>query len=74
MVLENLIKLCVPDFLGKYFLPHKIGEIGQKWGFLNLKKNFVINFSLNLLCNENLFNLLRSCTNLLFGKNIVSEI
>ena len=32
MVLETLIKLFVTelDFLGKFFLPAKIGEIGQK--------------------------------------------
>ena len=30
LVLENVIKLCVPYFLRKLFLPHKIGEMGQK--------------------------------------------
>ena len=47
MVLKNLMKLCMPDFLGKAFLPQKLGngpKIGQKLGFLNLKKSLVINF------------------------------
>ena len=30
MVLENLIKFCMADILGKLFLPPKIGEMGQK--------------------------------------------
>ena len=31
-------------------------------------------FFLNLLSNESLYNLLYSCTNLIFGKNLVHEI
>ena len=47
MVLETLIKLCMiePDFLEKLFLPKKVGEMGKKKGFLNLKKKLVIIFS-----------------------------
>ena len=48
MVLENFIKLLLPDSVGKLFLPLNNGEVGQKeakYGvFLNLKKNLVINF------------------------------
>ena len=29
MVLENLIKLCVPDVWGKRFMPLKFGGMGQ---------------------------------------------
>ena len=45
MVLNTLIKLCVtePDFLGNYFCRKNWGN-GPKVGFLNLKKNSVINF------------------------------
>ena len=47
MVQENLIKLCVPDFLGKYFFPQNWEngpKIEQKYGFWNLKINLVANF------------------------------
>ena len=40
-------------------------KMGQKQGFLNLLKNVVINFVLNLFYNENLYYLLCSCTNLI---------
>ena len=50
MVLENPVKLSIPDFLGKLFLPPEIGKIGQKEaknrGFFNLKENLGINFPL----------------------------
>ena len=56
MVLETPMKLyrTEPDFFGKTFFAPKIGEMGQKWGFLNLKKNVDLD-SLNLLYNENLY-------------------
>ena len=49
MMLETHTKLCMtePDFLEKKFLPPKLGEwtkMGQKQGFLNILKNFVVNF------------------------------
>ena len=46
MVLETLFKLCMtePDFLEKLFLPKKVGEMGQKKGFLNLKKKLSLIF------------------------------
>ena len=47
--------------------------MGQKQDFLNLLKNFVINFLLNLFYDENVY-LLCYCTNLIFGKNLVLEI
>ena len=49
MVVETYMKLCMtePDFPEKNFVP-KIGEngpkMGQKHGFLNLLKHFVIDF------------------------------
>ena len=43
-MLETIIKLWVKDvFLGKTFFAQKIWEMSQKWGFLNLNKNFVVN-------------------------------
>ena len=54
----------------KIFAP-KIGKMGQKQGFLNiLKKNYL----LNLLYNENVYYLLCSWTNPIFGKILVPEI
>ena len=49
MVLETHMKLCVtePDFPEKCFFPKKWEngpKVGQKQGFLNLLKNFAINF------------------------------
>ena len=40
-MLETHMKLCVkePDFPGNFFLPQKIGKMGQKQGFLNLLEN-----------------------------------
>ena len=48
-MLEMHIKLCMTelDFLEKNFLPKKVGKWvknGPKQGFLNILKNFVINF------------------------------
>ena len=49
MVLETHMKLCVtePDFLEKIFWPQNWEngpKMGQKMGFLNILKNFVITF------------------------------
>ena len=48
MVLENLISLYVPDFLGKLFCPQKLGTWAKNRppiGFFeSLKRNLVINF------------------------------
>ena len=45
ILLKNLIKLCVPDFLEKLFLPPRNWGNGPKAGFsFNLKKNLVIYF------------------------------
>ena len=51
MVLETLMELCVkePDFWEKIFTPNieeNRPEMGQKYGFLNLLKNFFIDFFL----------------------------
>ena len=48
-MLETHMKLCVtePDFPGKIFLPQKLGKWtrnGSKTVFLNMLKNFVIDF------------------------------
>ena len=48
--------------------------MSQKQGFLNLLKNLVIIFFLNLVYNERLYYLLYSCTNSIFGKYLVPEI
>ena len=76
MVLESHVKLRMaePDFLGKFFLPQKLGKWAKKQDFFNLLGNLVIDFLLNLICNENLYYLLCSCTNPIFGKMFVPEI
>ena len=51
-----------------------MGKLAKNRGFFNLKKNFVINFHWILFYNENLYYLLCSCTNPIFGKNLVPEI
>ena len=48
-MLESHVKLCVrePDFLGKFFLPPKLGKCipnGPKTCFFNLLENLVSNF------------------------------
>ena len=65
-----------PDFLDKHLPPklRKWTKNRSKKGFLNLKKNLVINFSLNLFYNENFYYLLCSCTNPIFGKDLIPEI
>ena len=49
-------------------------ETGLKICFLDLLKNSVIIFYLNLVYNESLYYLLYSCTNPIFGKSLVPEI
>ena len=68
MVLEIHVKLCLtePD------LPEK-SKIGKKQFFKYFEK-FCHQSLLNLFCNENLYYLLFSCTNPLFGKILVPEI
>ena len=46
MVLEIHMKLCMtePNFPEKISFAPKIGKMDQKQGFLNILKNFVINF------------------------------
>ena len=46
----------------------------QKQFFFNLLKNFVFNFLLNLFYNKNVYYLLCSCANPIFGKSLVLEI
>ena len=48
--------------------------LAQKIGFLNLKKNLVINFHRILFKSKNLYYLLCVYTNLVFGKNLAPEI
>ena len=46
MLLETLVVFCVtePNFLKKNFFDQKMWKMGQKYGFLNLFENLVINF------------------------------
>ena len=79
MVLKVHMKLCVTelDFWEKNFFAPKLRKrvkMGQKHGFFNLLENLVINFLLNLIYNRNLYYLLCSCTNPIFGKVFVPEI
>ena len=60
------MKLCVAESLGK--------KNALKIGFLNLLKNFVVSFFLNLVYNESFCYLLYSCTNPIFRKSLVPEI
>ena len=70
MVLESHVKLCVtePIFRENCFCP-KIG----KWFFQFIGK-FGNKFFLNLIYNKNLYYLLCSCTNPIFGKVFVPKI
>ena len=45
-VLQIHMKLCIaePDFFENVFFAPKIGKMGQKWSFLILLKDLVINF------------------------------
>ena len=79
MVLEAHVLLCVtePGFLKKSFCP-KNGEngpkMGKKWGFLNILENLVIIFFQDLVYTESFSYWLYSCTNPIFGKNLVPGI
>ena len=68
-------QLCVtePDFLEKNYFPKKIVEMDQKKNFSEFEKKFSHSFSMNLFHKENLYYLLGSCTNTIFGKNLVPE-
>ena len=64
------------DFLKKIFLHRKWGKWtknGQQIGFFKFIGKFS-HFLLNLVYNERLYYLLYSCTNPIFGKNLVPEI
>ena len=64
-------------FFGKYFLPQKLGKwtkIGQKQGFFEFIEKFGHQFLLNLFYNENLYYMLCSFTNAIFGKRFVTKI
>ena len=58
-VSETHTKLCViePDFFEKFCAP-ETQKMAQKQSFLNLSKNLVTNFFLNLFYNESLYHLL----------------
>ena len=58
-------------FSRNFFFAPKIEKMGQKHGFLDLLKNW---FLLNLFYDENLYYLLCSCINHIFGKILVPEI
>ena len=72
MVLEVHVVLCVTVgvFEKHFFAP----KIGQKYSFLNLLENLLINFFLNLVYKESLYYLLYSRTNPTLGKNLVPKI
>ena len=81
MVMGAHVCVVVRDrarFFEKNLFAQKIGKIDQKWarkqGFVNLLENLVTNFFLNLVYNKSLCYLLYSCTNLIFGKNLVPGI
>ena len=66
-----------PDFLKKIFLPKNWGKWaknGQKIGFFKVIRKFSHQFFLKLVYNESLYYLLYSCTNPIFGKNLVREM
>ena len=77
-MLECHVKLCVTeqDFSEKNFLP-KNWENGPKMGqkqVLQFIRKFGHYILLNLIYNENLYYLLFSCTNPIFGKIFGPEI
>ena len=59
--------------LFKRYFCLKNGENGPKLGFLKFIGKFSY-FFLNSVYNEGFYYLLYSCTNLIFGKNLVPEI
>ena len=75
MVLETHMKLCeiYLDFPENCVLIAKLGKWTKnrpKTRFFEFIKNFGDWFRLNLFYNENLYYLLCSCTNPIFGKNV----
>ena len=68
--------LCLiePDFLKKIFLPQKCGGNGPKIGFFEFIGKISHYFFLNLVYNESLCYWLYSCTDPIFGKNLIHEI
>ena len=56
------------------FKLEKLNKNGPKTGFFEFIEQFSHEFFLNLFYNENLFYLLCSCTNPIFGKIFVSDI
>ena len=79
MVLETHMKLCMTaGFSGKNIFWPKNWEngpkMGQNQGFFKFIEKFGHYVLLNLFYNENLYNLLCSCANRIFGKIFVSEI
>ena len=66
-----------PEFSEKNFLPQKLGKWIKnepKTGFFSFTEKLGHYFLLNLFYNENLYYLLCSCTNPIFGKTFVPEI
>ena len=79
MVLETQMKrVAESDFLEKTFLAPKLriwSTLGQTEIFLNLLKNLVLFFTeFVLLFVLFLLNLMFSCTNPIFGKNLILEV
>ena len=62
------------NFFRKVFFRPENAENGQKVEFLELIESFSHNFSLNLICNESLYDLLCSCAKSIFRKNLVLEM
>ena len=60
-------------FPGKKLLSQKNCGNGPKKNFSEFEKKFSHSFSMNLFHTENLYYLLGSCTNTIFGKNLVPE-
>ena len=78
IVQQSHVKLCVTElvFPVKFFFP-KNWENGPKKGqkrFFQLIGKFGNWFLLNLICDKNLYYVLCSCTNRIFGKVFVPEI
>ena len=63
-------------FWKKNFCLKKWGKWAKNWhkiSFLKFIRKFSHYFFLNLVCNERLYYFLYSCTNFMFGKNLVPE-
>ena len=79
MVLETHGKLCLTelDIFGKKVFAPKIGKMGLKYAknsFFGFIEKCGHQSFLNLFYNENQYYLLCSCTNSIFGKNLVPEM